>query len=417
MKEATLMPLTTDTGFDRKELDDLRDDINALFIKRFGDGIDLDDSQTPGMLAGVLSEADDTLEKLAQGVYNSFFVLKSSGANLDDLAAELEVYRKPAVNAYVDLQIDGYVDPDSPTIIPEETQFSTPDGQVFSTMADTTIAQQASYVDSGGNTQPLEDDDGNALGRQIVQAVAIETGTASNVMPNTIINPEDSIDGFYAVTNPSAATGGGDSETDDELRKRVLANRLNTPNSTPDGIQTAIKNLSGVTDVRLINNNTMSTDSYGNPAKSVHLYVIGGADADIIQTYFDYLPPQSNTIGSVMGTATDIGGRQYIVAFDRAETVPVFIKVDIHIDDTKFDTDNGPASIRTNIVNYFDTLGMGDKVLYSKLFAPAYSPVGVTDVALTLGTSLDKLTEADVSVSDFQLAVTNSANIAVNIIE
>lgn len=411
------MPLTTDTGFDRKELDDLRDDINALFIKRFGDGIDLDDSQTPGMLAGVLSEADDTLEKLAQGVFNSFFVLKSSGANLDDLAAELEVYRKPAVNAYVDLQIDGYVDPDSPTIIPEETQFSTPDGQVFSTMADTTITQQASYVDSGGNTQPLEDDDGNTLGRQIVQAAAIETGTASNVMPNTIINPEDSIDGFYAVTNPSAATGGGDPETDDELRQRVLANRLNTPNSTPDGIQTAIKNLSGVTDVRLINNNTMSTDSYGNPAKSVHLYVIGGADADIIQTYFDYLPPQSNTIGSVMGTATDIGGRQYIVAFDRAETVPVFIKVDIHIDDTKFDTDNGPASIKTNIVNYFDTLGMGDKVLYSKLFAPAYSPVGVTDVALTLGTSLDKLTEADVSVSDFQLAVTNSANIAVNIIE
>lgn len=411
------MPLATDTGFDRKELDDLRDDINALFINRFGDGIDLDDSQTPGMLAGVLSEVDDTLEKLAQGVYNSFFVLKSSGANLDDLAAELEVYRKPAVNAYVDLQIDGYVDPDSPTIIPEETQFSTPDGQVFSTMADTTITQQASYVDSGGNTQPLKDDDGNALGRQIVQAAAIETGTASNVMPNTIINPEDSIDGFYAVTNPSAATGGGDPETDDELRQRVLANRLNTPNSTPNGIQTAIKNLSGVTDVRLINNNTMSADSYGNPAKSVHLYVIGGADTDIIQTYFDYLPPQSNTIGSVMGTAMDIGGRQHIVAFDRAETVPVFIKVDIHIDDTKFDTDNGPASIRTNIVNYFDTLGMGDKVLYSKLFAPAYSPVGVTDVALTLGTSLDKLTEADVSVSDFQLAVTNSANIAVNIIE
>lgn len=411
------MPLTTDTGFDRKELDDLRDDINALFIKRFGDGIDLDDSQTPGMLAGVLSEADDTLEKLAQGVYNSFFVLKSSGANLDDLAAELEVYRKPAVNAYVDLQIDGYVDPDSPTIIPEETQFSTPDGQVFSTMADTTITQQATYVDSGGNTQPLEDDDGNALGRQLVQAAAIETGTASNVMPNTIINPEDSIDGFYAVTNPSAATGGGDPETDDELRQRVLANRLNTPNSTPDGIQTAIKNLSGVTDVRLINNNTMSKDSYGNPAKSVHLYVIGGADADIIQTYFDYLPPQSNTVGSVMGTATDIGGRQYIVAFDRAETVPVFIKVDIHIDDTKFDTDNGPASIKTNIVNYFDTLGMGDKVLYSKLFAPTYSPVGVTDVALTLGTSLDKLTEADVSVSDFQLAVTSSTNITVNIIK
>lgn len=120
-----MMPLTAN-GYDRPELDDLRDNINALFVKYFGDGIDLDDEQTPGMIAGILSEVDDTLESLAQGGYNSFFVLKSSGANLDDLAAEISVYRKPATNAYVYLQIDGYVDPDSPTVIPEGTQFSTP---------------------------------------------------------------------------------------------------------------------------------------------------------------------------------------------------------------------------------------------------------------------------------------------------
>ena len=48
-----MMPLT-DNGYDRPELDDLRDDINALFVKYFGDGIDLDDEQTPGMIAGIL---------------------------------------------------------------------------------------------------------------------------------------------------------------------------------------------------------------------------------------------------------------------------------------------------------------------------------------------------------------------------
>lgn len=408
------MPLTAN-GYDRPELDDLRDDINALFIKYFGDGIDLDDEQTPGMLAGILSEVDDSLEQLAQGVYNSFFVLKSSGANLDDLGAELNVYRKAATYAYVELQIDGYVDPDSPTVIPEGTQFATPDGQTFATQADVTITQQATYKDDGGNSQPLVDDDGNALGRQIVQAAAMETGTDSNVMPNTVVNPINSIDGFYAVTNLAAAAGGTDAETDDALRQRILANRQSTENSTVNGIQTAIKNLTGVTDVRLVNNNTMKTDSYGNPAKSVHLYVIGGSDADISQKFFDVLPPQTNTVGSVVGTATDIGGRQAAISFDRAETVPVYVEVDLTIDDTVFDTDNGPQQIKTNILNYFDTLTMGSKVLYSKLYGPAYSPSGVTDVSVKLGTDSDSLSETDVSVNDFQLAVTSADNITVNI--
>ena len=70
-----MMPLTAN-GYDRPELDDLRDNINALFVKYFGDGIDLDDEQTPGMIAGILSEFDNTLESLAQGVYNSFFVFE-----------------------------------------------------------------------------------------------------------------------------------------------------------------------------------------------------------------------------------------------------------------------------------------------------------------------------------------------------
>lgn len=36
-----MMPLTAN-GYDRPEIDDLRDNINALFVKYFGDGIDLD---------------------------------------------------------------------------------------------------------------------------------------------------------------------------------------------------------------------------------------------------------------------------------------------------------------------------------------------------------------------------------------
>ena len=60
---------------------------------------------------------------------------------------------------------------------------------------------------------------------------------------------------------------------------------------------------------------------------------------------------------------------------------------------------------------------MGDKVLYSKLFGPGYSPAGVTDVAVKLGANPKTLAETDISVSDFQLAVISSDNITINVIE
>ena len=405
----------TSKGYDRPELNDLRMDINNLFIKYFGDGIDMDDAQTPGLLAGVLSEFSEKFEELGQGVYNSMFVLKSSGANLDDLAAEEDVYRKPAAYSVVDLQIDGYVDPDSPTVIPAGTQFSTPDGQIFATADDVTITTASNYTDSGGNSQPLVDEDGNPLGRATIQANALENGSAGNVMPNTIVNAEEAIDGFANVTNSSAAVGGGDRETDDALRLRVLANRESKPNSTVSGIETAIKNIVGVQDVRLVNNTQMVADSYGNPAKSLHLYVIGGDDATIAQTYFDHLPPLTNTVGSVVGAATDVGGSDYIVMFDRAETVPVFVQINLTVDGTQFDTDNGPLTIKQAVLNYFDTLKMGGKVLYSKLFSPAYSPAGVKDATVKLGTSAANMTTADVAINAFQLATTTTANITVNV--
>ena len=431
------MPLTI-KGYDRPELTDLRNDINSLFIKYFGDGIDMDDDQTPGLIAGILSEVSDDEEQLAQGVYNGFFVLKSSDSNLDDLGAEEQIFRKPAAYAYAQLQIDAYPQ----TTIPENTQFSTDDGQIFATTEDVIINSQATYVDDGGNTQPLEDEDGNPLGRASVQVASLDTGTDSNVMANTITNPEEAIDGLYACTNPDGATGGADAETNDQYRLRILANRIHPSNSTVSGIETTIGNVDGVSDVRLVNNNTMETDEYGNPRKSIHLYVIGGEANDIVQALFNVLPPCTMTVGTVVGTAADVAGRNYTIFFDRATTVLIYIEIDLKVDAMVFDTDNSPQTVKTNVLNYFDTLKMGDPVLYSKLFAPAYSVNGVKDVVIKLGTqppignptNVDikptisgahitavpdiysgTLLSQDVKVSDFQLAATTADDITVNV--
>lgn len=431
------MPMTV-KGYDLQSIGDWRDAVNLLFIKYFGDGIDMDDDQTPGLIAGVLSEISSKLDGVAYGVRNSFFVLKASGNNLDDLGVEEGIYRKPATTSVTDLQIDAYPQ----TTIPENTQFSTNDGQIFATTADVIINAASTYVDSGGHTQPLQDDDGNDLGRATVQVASVDTGVENNVMPDSITNPEESIDGFYACTNPNGATGGADAETDDQYRLRILANREHPSNSTVSGIETAVKNVDGVSDVRLVNNNTMQTDEYGNPPKSIHLYVIGGDENDIAQALFDVLPPVTTTVGTVASVADDIAGRSYTILFDRATTVPIYIELDLTVDPAVFDSDDSPTTIKNNILNYFDTLSMGDNVLYSKLFGPAYSVNGVNDVVVKLGTKppvpnptdlnvvatadgaqitaklgteSGTLLSQDIPISDFQLAQTTADNITINV--
>ena len=396
------MPMTMSNGYDLQDLSDLRDTVNQWFINKFGQGIDLSDDQTPGLLAGILAQNDQFLDQMGNGIYNSFFVLKSSGTNLDDLGAEEGIFRKPASEATTELTIKGYLQ----AVIPEGSQFSTTDGQIFNTDADVSIDAQDG---------DLVDDNGEPLGQVTVAAHSDNVGAAQNAMPNTIVNSEEVIDGFYSVTNPNAATGGSDIEDDSSLQQRILLNRKSANNSSVAGVESSVLDVPGVRSVKLVNNNTMATDQYDNPAKSIHLYVIGGEDADIAQAYFNAITPQANTQGDVQATAYDIGKVPYGIKFSRAKTLPVYVNVTVKVDNTVFDQDNGPSIIKQDIINYFDGLSMGDTVLYTKLIGPAYAPNGVNDVELTIGTDPKKMAAADVKSSIFQLPMTDVDHITVTV--
>lgn len=405
----------TNKGWQLEEIDELRTDIDQLFRDKFGDGIDLDDDQTPGLIAGVMSEWSSLLEQLTDGIENSYLLLKATGTHIDDIGADEGIYRHQSSYASVELQVDVYTDPDSPVLIPEGSQFSTADGQIFDTLEDTTVTDPTTVTGDDGKPTPLVDDDGNALGRVMISANADTPGSDSNVMPGSIVNAEQAIDGFYAVTNPNGATGGGDIETDNELRLRIMENRQHPENGTQSGTETAVHNVEGVKDVQVINNTSMSADEYGNPAKSAHLYVIGGDDQAVANAYFNAIPLLTQTEGKISKTVTDVSGKTATVNFDRATTVPIFIDLELTVDPMNFDVTAGPNNIKANIVGYFDTLSMGDSVLYSKLFGPVYAVSGIKDVDITLGTDKTKLSNADVVIDQFDLAVTSADDITVNV--
>lgn len=130
------------------------------------------------------------------------FIDETSGVYIDKKCAEVGITRKAGTKAIVTLRFTGT---DGATV-PAGSAFLTLTGQEFVTLTAAVI--------SGGAAE--------------VAAKAEEIGAGYNVTAGTIINQYNSISGITAVTNPAAAAGGADAESDASLVQRYYA-YLQTP--------------------------------------------------------------------------------------------------------------------------------------------------------------------------------------------
>lgn len=130
-----------------------------------------------------------------------FFPAWSYGAYIDMIATHDGLTRKSATYAETYLTVTGAPG----TIIPEGFLWSTPSTAIsnaveFETVADTTI-----------------DENGDAS----VLVRCTEAGTVGNVPANSITLMSSPMGGIADITNENAASGGTETETDDELRVRI----------------------------------------------------------------------------------------------------------------------------------------------------------------------------------------------------
>lgn len=406
------MPIDAKLGYVRYDQDQVLDVVKGYFVNKFGSDIDLSDGSNAGAIANVLSTVMDTIDAQGQAVRDSSILWKATGQAIDDIGADNGVYRKVATNANVQLQIRAYVDPNSPTIIePDNGEYSTANGQIFRITDTVTISTQATNSDG----TPMVDEDGNALGIATVNAASEDTGTVQNVAPNSIVNPEQSVDGFYDVTNPTKAQGGIDVEPDDKLKTRIFNNRLAKPNGTQDGLTTALRNIADVKDARVITNREITADAFGNPAKSTHAYVLGGQPNEIADTLLNNAGLQTKYVGKQVGTAYDVSGKAYQISYDNAPQALIYIKVNIKSDPTAFNTEYGIEQIKDSINTYFDSLSMGDSVNFTKLFSPIYNVAGVLDAEISMGRDNVNNIQPNQSITVSDMEVPVIANIDVEV--
>lgn len=383
-------------GFTRKTYSDLVDEMEAKFKELFGADINLASYTPLGIIMRVMAffyaMIWDTIEK----VYNSRFVKKADNTSLDYHGSDKLLLRNPASNAYTKLRFEGTKD----FIILAETIVRTEGDVQFATLYDVTIG---------------------ATGVAEVEAISVETGAFNNVQINSINLLLEADENITSVTNVEKAEGGSDMESDLSFRKRLLRHNESSGKSTMTAVEVALNNVPGVRSANVVPNKTMQVDSFGNPPKSLHAYVLGGAKENVANALFDAMSATTETVGAQAVVVTDNSQNKHTVKFDYATEKPIFVKLTVTKTNT-FSVD-GEQQLKDEIIEYIgginslgdeeQGLSMGASVIVSKLYSASYRIEGISDIEIKIGLSASALQSANINITQNQVANTTIGNIEV----
>lgn len=198
----------------------------------------------------------------------------------------------------------------------------------------------------------------------------------------TITIKSTPVSGWATVTNPAPAVAGKPVESDSQLRARQAIS-VALPSLTPVASTiAAILAVSGVVAVApgvptpdgpgtSIENPTGAVDSWGNPAHSISMVVIGGADAAVALAIYQKKTIGCLTNGTTSVTVTDpTTGVNNTISFYRPTYISVFVAVTLHGYSTT-PTTAQQSAVQTAMVNYLNAAAIGETISIAALSAEA----------------------------------------------
>lgn len=211
----------------------------------------------------------------------------------------------------------------------------------------------------------------------IVKARKVGSLTAVNAGPiegeaNTITSIQTPKTGWDAVTNPSAVVPGEDVETDEELRERFRQSKYIRATNILEALYSDLISLTNVIEVQIYENDTDVVDSNGVPAHSFLPIILGGDPLDIANSIWQNKPLGIRSYGNTTQTIYDSQGFPHEIGFERPNPVDIYIRMDLTTDANY--PQNGDDLIRSNLTS--TDFGIGDDVIYSRLYTPINSVPG-----------------------------------------
>ena len=235
---------------------------------------------------------------------------------------------------------------------------------------------------------------------------------------NTITQIVTPVLGWDSITNPLAASPGRLLETDEELRLRFRNTKLERASNILDSLYSALINVDGVEEVRIYENDTNVTDSNGVLGHSFMPIILGGSSQIIAETIWENKPMGILSQGNTVVSITDSQGFSHDIGFERPDPVTIYIIANLSENTESNDPfpGDGEDQIKAAIIEYADeNFGIGDNVIYSRLYTPINSIPGHQVDSLFIGTSPSPSGTSNITIGFNEIASFESANITVNI--
>lgn len=308
----------------------------------FGSDIVLTADSQDGQLLAIFALALHDVNSQAVAVYSSYNPQSAIGAALDGAVKTNGLTRRVATHSVVDLTLVGRA------------------GAVITNgVASDTLGQN--WLLPASVTIPVSG--------EIIATATAENAGAVQAAANTITTIATPTFGWQTVTNAAPATPGVAVETDAELRAQQAVSTAAPSVSLWEGIRSSVLALPGVIAVSGKKNDTGVEDDDGIPGHSVALVVEGGDADEIGATIYLKKGEGTGTFGSTTVIYTDTYGFPNNINFSRPTQADISVEITIRPTATYVTAADEDIALR--IVDYINSLNIGDSVNIARVLASA----------------------------------------------
>lgn len=331
------------TGYHLSDYPSFQTWLIGIYQGIYGQDVYLENDSQDGQFLAILAQAFYDTGALGQSVYNSFSPVSAQGAGLARNVKINGLTKLVPSFSTVDLTIVGVAG----TVI-------------INGIANDSLSQQ--WLLPASVTIPI----GGSID---VTATAGEVG-AVDAGEDTITSIFTPTNGWQTVTNALAAVPGAPVESDAALRIRQQASVADPSLTVFEGTVGGVSNLTGVTKVAGYENPTGTTDGNGVPGHSICIVTAGGDSTDIANEIALHKTPGTNTYGGTTVLVYDNNGMPLNISFQMAVTATIGVTVNLSVlDGWSADFE---ALIQASIAAVINAGKIGNTVLLSRMFAPAY---------------------------------------------
>lgn len=223
------------------------------------------------------------------------------------------------------------------------------------------------------------------------------------------------VQGWASVNNLQAAIAGRLVESDAELRARYPTGLFRLGAATHPSLEPNIRDrVTGVSAIKVFENDTDYTDAAGRPPHSVHFVVEGGLDQEIGDAIYRVKAGGIKAHGAIEVDVLGDDGAYHVMRFDRPGPLYVWVKVSITelpATEAIFPVD-GAQRVAASINVAGAQQGIGADVVWQRYFGAIYQTPGIGHADLRFAWSHDAAFQPgpadflseNIVVQDFEVA-------------